>query len=103
MGFFGDYWNSAGVSYKGYSFLNLPRPEALIVLSKIEEAVDDNSKFLNKDGDNNNIYYLHRDITFLIYADGNSKKIRVFWNNFDSEWDMTAFRRTKRRLLNKLD
>jgi hypothetical protein len=37
------------------------------------------------------------DISFLIYKTNNGSKIRVFWNGFDSEWESTAFLRTKRR------
>ena len=36
-------------------------------------------------------------MTFLIYNDELSTKIRVFWNGFDSEWESQAFGRTKKR------
>ena len=102
LGFFGSYWNDGGVEYTGYNFLDLPKEKATTILNKIEEAILVHDKYLNKDADNNNIYFRIDDITFLIYVAG-TLKIRVFWQGFDAEWDNTAFRRTKRRLLNKLN
>lgn len=101
LGFYGDYWNNAGVVYKGYAFKNIPKEKALALLDKIQKAIKDKTKYLDQDKDNNNIYFQSDDISFLITNSGGIK-IRVFWNQFDSEWDMTAFKRTKRRLLNKL-
>jgi hypothetical protein len=102
LGFYGDYWNAAGIVYKGFRFIDLPKEKALPLLDKIKKAIDEYSKYLNQSSDNNNIYFEAEGMTFLIYSTG-SIKIRVFWGEFDSEWDMVAFRRTKRRLLNKLN
>ena len=102
LGFYGDYINPAGVPYKGYSFKDLPKDKAIPLLEKIEKAIKDKTKYLDQDNDNNNVYFQSDDISFLITNKGGFK-IRVFWNQFDSEWDMTAFKRTKRRLLNKLN
>lgn len=102
LGFYGSYWNSSGVLYTGYAFKNLAKEKGIALLQQIEQIIDNNSKYLNKDSDNNNLYFVFDDLTFLIYTSGNIK-IRVFYNEFDSEWDIVAFRRTKRRLLNKLD
>ncbi len=102
LGFYGDTWNSSGVRYQAFAFRDLPKKNALELLNKIEKVIDENTKYINKDDDVNNIYFKYEDIVFLIYKKS-STKIRVFWGDFDSEWDMTAFKRTKRRLLNKLD
>lgn len=103
LGFFGDYKNEFGVIHKGYAFLDFPKEKALILLNKLEKIIEEHSKYLNKDSDNNNIYFKDEEINFLIYSGSPSIKIRVFWKDFDSEWDMTAFKRTKRRLLHKLE
>jgi hypothetical protein len=102
LGFYGDYWNNAGVVYKGFNFKDLPKDKALPLLEKIEKAIKDKTKYLDSDNDNDNIYFQSDDVSFLITNKGGIK-IRVFWNQFDSEWDMTAFKRTKSRLLNKLN
>ena len=96
LGFYGSRWNDAGVVYQAYAFKNLPEKNALEILSKLDKYIDDESKYLSADSDNNNMFFQYDDMTFLIYRDG-SVKIRVFWNGFDSEWESTAFGRTKRR------
>lgn len=101
LGFYGNRWNESGVLYQLYAFKNLEEVEALEILSKIEKYINDESKYLSSDLDNNNIYFKHDDMTFLIYNDG-SIKIRVFWNGFDSEWGITAFGRTQRRFERKI-
>ncbi|WP_282074092.1 hypothetical protein [Polaribacter atrinae] len=97
LGFYGDRWNESGVSYQAYAFKNLPLKKALEILSKLEKFIEDESKFLSEDYDNNNMFFKYEDITFLIYKTNGGSKIRVFWNGFDSEWESTAFGRTKRR------
>lgn len=101
LGFYGNRWNDAGVVYQAYAFKNLPKNKALEILSKLNQYIEDESKYLSADTDNNNMYFQYDDITFLIYRDG-SEKIRVFWNGFDSEWESTAFGRTKRRFERKI-
>uniref|UniRef100_A0AB33KQ08 DUF4252 domain-containing protein n=1 Tax=Tenacibaculum sp. Pbs-1 TaxID=3238748 RepID=A0AB33KQ08_9FLAO len=101
LGFYGNRWNDAGVIYQAYAFKNLPKDKALEILSKLDRYIDDESKYLSADSDNNNIFFQYDDMTFLIYRDG-SVKIRVFWNGFDSEWESTAFGRTKRRFERKI-
>ena len=101
LGFYGNQWNDAGVIYQAYAFKNFPKDKALEILSKIDKYIDDESKYLSADSDNNNMFFQYDDMTFLIYQNG-SVKIRVFWNGFDSEWESTAFGRTKRRFERKI-
>lgn len=101
LGFYGDRWNDVGVIYQAYAFKNFPKNKALDILSKIDAYIDDESKYLSEDSDNNNMFFQYDDMTFLIYRDG-GVKIRVFWNGFDSEWESTAFGRTKRRFERKI-
>lgn len=101
LGFYGSRWNDAGVVYQAYAFKNLPEMNALEILSKLDKYIDEESKYLSADSDNNNMFFQYDDMTFLIYRDG-SVKIRIFWNGFDSEWESTAFGRTKRRFKRKI-
>lgn len=103
LGFYGDRWNENGVIYQSYAFRNFPKSNAIEMLNKIEKLINENSDYLSQDQDNNNIYFKYEDCIFLIYKNQNIIKIRVFWNNFDSDWENTAFKRTKKRLLKKLD
>lgn len=102
LGFFGDYWNESGSVYQGYAFKNLSKEETLEFLDKINNAIEENSKFMRESSDNNNIYFSYKDIDVLIYSSLTSTSIRLFWNNFDSSWEKTAFDRSKRRFERKI-
>lgn len=96
LGFYGDRWNQAGVVYQAYSFKHLTEVKAIELLNKIDNFMSENLKYLNSSSDNNNIFFKYDDMTFLIYRDG-AVKIRIFWNDFDSEWEEISFGKTKRR------
>ena len=102
LGFYGNYWNDSGVVYQGYGFKNLTKTQAIEFLTKIQEAIDNNYKFLKDETDNNNIYFKYDDIDVLIWASQQSYTIRLFWNGFDSSWEKTAFDRSKRRFEKKI-
>lgn len=102
LGFYGDYWNEAGVLYQGYSFKNLEKEKAVEFLNKIVISIEENKKFLNENGDNNNIYFKYDDMDVLIWTNMGSYTIRIFWQGFDSTWEKTAFERSKRRFEKKI-
>ncbi len=102
LGFYGDYWNEAGVLYQGYSFKHLEKDKATQLLNKIKTSLEENSKFLEDKSDNNNIYFKYDDMNILIWTNGGSYSIRIFWQGFDSTWEKTAFERSKRRFEKKI-
>ena len=102
LGFYGDYWNDAGVLYQGYSFKNLEKEKAMEFLNKIVTSIEENKKFLNESGDNNNIFFKYDDMDVLIWTNGGTYSIRIFWQGFDSTWEKTAFERSKRRFEKKI-
>jgi hypothetical protein len=102
LGFYGDFWNETGVLYQGYSFKNLDKEKAIEFLNKIEISIEDNKKFLNENGDNNNIFFSYDDMDILVWTNGLSYSIRIFWQGFDSTWEKTAFERSKRRFEKKI-
>lgn len=102
LGFYGDYWNEAGVLYQGYSFKNLEKEKAIEFLNKIVTSIEENKKFLNENGDNNNICFKYDDMDVLIWTNMGSYSIRIFWQGFDSTWEKTAFERSKRRFEKKI-
>lgn len=97
LGFYGDYWNKTGVVYQGYAFKNLTKDKALELLNKITETMENSKDYLFKNVDNNNVYFQFDDLIILLYASVTEPRIRIFWNDFDSEWTITAFKRTKKR------
>ena len=100
LGFFDDFWvqDSGSSNFKGYSFKNIEYEKAIQLLNKIESIIENEKKFLNEDDNENNIYFNFEEMVFLIYREGPLRgRIRISWNNFDGEWENTAFRRTKRR------
>jgi hypothetical protein len=102
LGFYGDYWNEAGVLYQGYSFKNLEKDKAIEFLNKIVASIEENKKFLNENGDNNNIFFKYDDMDVLIWTNAGTYSIRIFWQGFDSTWEKTAFERSKRRFEKKI-
>ena len=100
LGFFGDYWNESGNVYKGYAFKNLDKIDAYEFLAKINDVIENESKYLKDSTDNNNIYFSYKDIDVVIFAGG--QNIRLFWNGFDSSWEKLAFDRSKRRFEKKI-
>lgn len=100
LSFYGDFWNEAGVIYQGYKFKNLDKDQVVAFLDKIDSAMEEHKGFLKDDNDNNNIYFQFDDMQVLIYRDGGFK-LRIFWKNFDSTWENTAYERTKRRFERK--
>jgi hypothetical protein len=102
LGFYGDYWNEAGVLYQGYSFKNLEKEKAMEFLNKIVTSIEENKKFLNDSGDNNNIFFKYDDMDVLIWTYAGTYSIRIFWQGFDSTWEKTAFERSKRRFEKKI-
>ena len=102
LGFYGTYWNSTGVVYQGFAFKNFEKKEAVEFLNKIQDAINENSKYLKNDNDNNNIYFKYDDIDVLIWSSSQDYTIRLFWNDFDSSWEKTACDRSKRRFEKKI-
>ena len=102
LGFYGNYWNDAGVSYQGFAFKNFEKEKTLEFLNKINDAINANWKYLKKDNDNNNIFFKYDDIQVLIWGSYESFTIRLFWNGFDSTWESTAFDKSRKRFEKKI-
>jgi len=97
LGFYGDYWTTAGVLTQGFAFKNLPKVKAIGLLSVINRTIDERKDYLSKDSDNNNVYFQYDDITVLIY-NSTETKIRIIWKNFDGEWSISAFKSAVKRM-----
>ncbi|MCB4809128.1 hypothetical protein LG651_12790 [Tamlana sp. 62-3] len=102
LGFYGNYWNDAGVIFQGYGFKNLPKEQAHEFLTKIETEIEKNQKFLKNNDDNNNIVFEYDDLKVMIWTTSGGYLIRVYWNDFDSTWEKTSFERSKRRFERKI-
>jgi len=98
LGFFGSYVTESGTIFTGYGFKNLNKEKATLFLDKIQKAMNDNEKYLLSDY-YNNIYFQFEDMEVLIWYEGN----RIFWKGFDSTWENTAFKRSKKRFDKKID
>lgn len=97
FGFFNDVWNKEGVIYSSYAFKNFTYEQTLELVERLDEVINENMEYLKKDQKTNNIYFDYDDITFVIYYD-NKIKMRLFWNNFDSEWESLSFGWLKKKL-----
>lgn len=102
LGFYGDYWNEAGVTFQGYGFKNLTKEQAFEFLNKIESEIEKNQKFLKSNNDNNNIVFEYDDLKIMIWTTSGSYNMRIYWNGFDSTWEKTSYGRSKRRFERKI-
>ncbi|PKQ46875.1 hypothetical protein [Confluentibacter flavum] len=102
LGFYGEYWNDAGVIFQGYGFKNLSKDQAFEFLNKIESEIDKNNKFLKSNNDNNNIVFEYNDLKVVIWTTSGSYLMRIYWNGFDSTWEKTSYERSKRRFERKI-
>lgn len=93
--FFGEYLNDNGVYYNGYTFKNFSQEEAKDFLSNLNSAIEDNLSYLKSNTAQNNIFFTYNDIEALIYNGG--LNIRIFYENFDSNWDRNSFERSRRQ------
>lgn len=98
LGFNSTKWNQAGVIYQEYSFKNMTVKEANEFCENIQIAIKVNSDYLESDHDNNNIYLNYGDIAVLIYKNSFGVKMRIFWNGYDAEWELSSFSKTVKRL-----
>lgn len=103
LGFYGEYWNKAGVVFQGYGFKNLSKEQAFEFFNKIESEIDKNQKFLKSSNDNNNIVFEYDDLKVVIWTTSGSYLMRVYWNDFDSTWEKTSYSRSKRRFERKVN
>jgi hypothetical protein len=53
-------------------------------------------KFMESNLDGNNMIFSFEDLLFVTYANGPTK-IRVIWNDFDSEWTMLEAKKTLKK------
>jgi hypothetical protein len=101
LGFFSDRWNPQGVIYNQYNFKNIPIFKAKELLQLISLNIDFFNNIQYEYTNNNNYYFEFDDLIVLLYKINGSLKIRVFWGDYDADWDSTAFNRTYRRFLKK--
>ena len=102
LGFYGEYWNDAGVVFQGYGFKNLSKEQAFEFLNKIESEIDKNNKFLKSNNDSNNIVFEYDDLKVVIWTTSGSYLMRIYWKGFDSTWEKTSYERSKRRFERKI-
>ena len=102
FGFFGNFWNEEGVIYKGYAFKNLPKEKALELLSILQKRIEENYEYMfNAGAGETNIVFKWEDMTFLMSTNKVGFVFRIFWKEFDADWNYSAFKRTKKRFEKK--
>ncbi|RYE90248.1 MAG: hypothetical protein EOO37_03410 [Cytophagaceae bacterium] len=102
LAFYGNRWSETGVTYKAYGFKDLPKEKATQLLDKLEVTIEAQRDYLHKDSDNNNVFFKYDDLSFLIYYADQATRIRVFWGQYDADWTLAAFLKTKKRMLKKI-
>lgn len=102
LAFYGTRINEMGVASQAYGFKDLPKTKAVELLARIDATLDKESIYLRTDADNNNVSFRYDDLTFLFYDQGVETHMRVFWGPFDAEWNISALRKTERRMSKRI-
>ena len=100
LGFYGDYWNENGVTFKSHSFTHLDVESAKSFLNKLDNLYDENSKALFHGIGAVGAVYGDFKVILKDIA-GVSPVYRIFWNGFDAEWKRSELIKTIRRLESK--
>ena len=100
--FYGNYWNDKGVVYKGYAFRHFNGDKARSFITKLNNCIADNEKYMYANKVNNNAYFTFEDITVLAYV-ADAIKFRLIWNGFDADWDLNSFKKTQKRFASKAE
>lgn len=99
--FYGSRWNDAGVVYTGYGFKNFDREKAFSFLNILQKNLDEHKDYLTQGGttaySGNNIFFKFEDISIIMGYMYGALTIRLFWDTYDSTWNINAFEKSKRR------
>ena len=88
LAFVGKNRNEYGTLVTAYGFKYIPYDEAVTLLDRIDNVKETHKDYMKDENDVNNVYIEHKDMKFIIYRDG-GYKIRVFWNGFEVEWELS--------------
>lgn len=98
--FYGGFVNEQGVRYQAYAFKEFNKAQSEELMAKLDAVLK--SAPLELIGDNANLYFSYDDVTFLVYSSASSEpRVRVFWGQFDSEWNAGAIHKTANRMTKK--
>lgn len=86
-----------GAHYIKYGYKILNDTQAHELISKLDELAITYKDYLKENQIVNNIYFEYEDITFIMHWD-NKFKIRLLWEDFDSEWESISYGLAKRKL-----
>ena len=100
LAFYGGFVNEHGIRQQVYAFKEFNKAQAEELMAKLEAVLK--SAPLELIGDNANIYFRYDDVTFLGYTSASTEpRVRLFWNQFDSEWNAGAIHKTANRMAKK--
>ena len=97
LGFWGDFNNEYGLRFKKYDFKDFTSEEAEIFFKKFDNAL----KSVDSDSFT---FFKFDEITVIIEYFGNSAAfLRLYWKEYNAEWDYIAYKKTKKSYFKKVD
>ena len=105
--FWSDFWNKYGTDFKGFKYKQLTNEESFSLIKIILSEVD---KFRKRTYsgmyymgglmlEGGETYFDFMDMTVLLTGTKEGvSNIRIFWGNFDAEWNIGDVERMKKRL-----
>lgn len=101
------FWNphvsEFNVDFKGYSFKNFYLKDAVKFMNYFEIIINKNcsgiTDGINSSDETKNLIVRYDDLILIFYKDypSGDLSIRIFWDEFDSIWNKSNFKTTKRR------
>jgi len=104
LGLWDRFMTSEATSYGGYKFKHFNWNEAYEFFSKIDRHLKKWQPYLEGNQENN-IYFDYDDVSILLSTSrqNGGVKLRIFYDGFDSEWNIGAYNRTKKRFEKSFD
>ncbi len=102
LGFNGEQKNSDGRSSEASDFYYLPKAEAIDFLNRIISLFEREDNFFSDEKDQNNGLFQFGELKVVIY-EGGDKSIRIFWNGFDSNWELDECEDTLKELMKAME
>lgn len=102
FGFWGIYITEAGVEFKGCSFYDLSQTEMEELAILIDKVLEEQKAFLYKNPLNNHVSFKYKELNFIFYIEGNIRS-RVFYGEFDAEWNYSEFKKSLKKMDKNLD
>lgn len=102
LGFNGEQAQENGRDREATDFYYLPKSQAIDLLNRMISLFEKEKDFLSDEKDQNNGMFQFGELKILMYRASN-ESVRVFWNGFDSNWELDEVEDTLKELMKAME